>query len=259
MARDHEALMAELAALTEGLRTYRDTLAQKPLPHSYEETSYRAPDREDDIGWVPKRAARPRPLVRPVGVGATHALTDRDADSVASGEVLALAQPDWLFHVLTVSGPVDGLDRFRRAATGPGIIPWSDDRLIGEDLVDRLVREQPGPGAGTEAQGLIDRVLGLCRPSSRVVPLDLHALVPIPDDILALGPTDPRARSWLWTHWGTTQPLRQVIPVVDRPGAVPDVWSVSFWSADWTPWRALGKIRRGWPMLSLAVRPVYDP
>ncbi len=40
--------------------------------------------------------------------------------------------------------------------------------------------------------------------------LDLHRLVPIPGAILQLGEHDPVAVRWLWAHWGTTLPLRQV-------------------------------------------------
>ena len=35
------------------------------------------------------------------------------------------------------------------------------------------------------------------------------------------------------------------------------VW-LGFWSADWTPWRAILALRAHWPGLSIAVRPVYD-
>lgn len=41
-------------------------------------------------------------------------------------------------------------------------------------------------------------------------PLDLHRLIPISDAILALREDAPAARQGLWTHWSTTQPLRQV-------------------------------------------------
>ncbi|WP_426960079.1 hypothetical protein [Muricoccus radiodurans] len=38
-------------------------------------------------------------------------------------DVLALASPDWLFHHLDVTGPVEDLALFRLAAAGPGVIP----------------------------------------------------------------------------------------------------------------------------------------
>jgi hypothetical protein len=32
---------------------------------------------------------------------------------------------------------------------------------------------------------------------------------------------------------------------------------VTFWSADWTPWRALAQIAARWPSLQVEVRPTY--
>jgi len=37
---------------------------------------------------------------------------------------LALAHPDWLRQILTVSGPAAVMARFRAAAAGSGVIPW---------------------------------------------------------------------------------------------------------------------------------------
>jgi len=259
MARDHAALMAELQALTEDLRAYRDTLAQRPLAHRYEDTLPPETVVGDDAGWVPRRAARARHPVRPVGAGLSHPVAGLLPDVADTAEdVLASPQPDWLFHVLSVSGPSDELSRFREGAAGPGIIPWSDDRLIVEDLVDHLVLHDPWPGARQEAQGVVDRVMALCRPATGRVALDLQALVPVPETVLALGAQDPVARSWLWAHWGTTLPLRQVLPVASKPAVGPDSWVVSFWSADWTPWRALAQVQRNWPLLSFSIRPTYD-
>ena len=93
---------------------------------------------------------------------------------------------------------------------------------------------------------------------------DLHALVPVPQEVLRLGPDHPDALAWLWTHWGTTDALRSVISrqasgvsgTAESDGR--QVFAVSFWAADWTPWRALEKIRAGWPGLSFAVRPIYE-
>ena len=49
-------------------------------------------------------------------------------------------------------------------------------------------------------------------------PFDLHVLLPVPEPIRLLGPTHPTALSWLATHWGVTDRLRQV---VERPKATP--------------------------------------
>jgi hypothetical protein len=83
--------------------------------------------------------------------------------------------------------------------------------------------------------------------------------------VLRRGPDDPIALDWLWAHWGTTQTLRHVADdaaaTAGLRGRVPAgeaVWAVSFWSADWTPWRALEQIAACWPTLRCAVRPHYD-
>ena len=34
---------------------------------------------------------------------------------------------------------------------------------------------------------------------------------------------------------------------------------LAFWSADWTPWRAIARVRQDWPTLRLDVRPIYEP
>jgi hypothetical protein len=100
---------------------------------------------------------------------------------------------------------------------------------------------------------------------SLACPFDLQSLVPVPADLLRLGPDDPAALAWLWAHWGTTQALRHVtwvsLAFPDDPAApAPDetVFRVTFWSADWTPWRALAQLAAQWPTLRFAVRPSYD-
>ena len=86
--------------------------------------------------------------------------------------------------------------------------------------------------------------------------------MPVPFEILRLGPDDPRALAWLWEHWGTTWSLRQVVPapLAGIEAALPDMHAAfrcRFWAADWTPWPALGAVRRRWPELSVAVQPSY--
>ncbi len=179
---------------------------------------------------------------------------------------LALAHTDWLRNLLTVSGPAGEVGRFRAAARGTNAMPWHLD-LDHEE--SRLLA--PMAMLGPEARALArelgeviaarhDRVLahwtepGAC-------PLDLNRLIPVPDDILRLGADAPAARQWLWGNWGTTEKLRQVRLRDDQPdrrlrraGRV----MYEFFSADWTPWQAIRRLRQEWPTLIFDVRPCYD-
>ena len=86
---------------------------------------------------------------------------------------------------------------------------------------------------------------------SLACPFDLHALVPVPADILCLGPDHPEALDWLWAQWGTTHALRHVTAADDTGRPTKELAEIRFWSADWSPWRALEEIRAAWPLLWL--------
>ena len=184
---------------------------------------------------------------------------------------LRLPNPDWLHHRLTISGPADELARFRDAAAGAGLIPWHyDGARMEEDFFHLLVahpRELSLAGARIFARQLRDAVerrhaLAVsCVGRSRACPFDLHALVPVPADILALGPDEPAAVAWLWEHWGTTELRHVLIEPAHEPDAGLSAHTdlrLSFWSADWTPWRALAQIRSRWPRLRFEMRPSYE-
>lgn len=132
------------------------------------------------------------------------------------------------------------------------------------------------------------RALELAATGRAACPFDLQALIPVPAPVLALGPDHGQARLWLREHWGT-EALRRVETLPPAPGrstpgpGVPDPdapdpavrgsraepgppvgagadeeWRVRFFSADWSPWQALLRLRQDWPGLSLALQPVYD-
>ena len=89
---------------------------------------------------------------------------------------------------------------------------------------------------------------------------DLHALLPVPGEVLQLGPGDPIATAWLRAHWGVVQALRHVGlrgETHDRRLPRSARLAYEFWSADWTPWAALQALRRRWPALALDIRPDY--
>jgi hypothetical protein len=210
---------------------------------------------------------------------------------------LRLAHTDWLHHRLLITGPEAGLATLRTAAAGAGTVPWQlDFDHVEEDLFHLLLAPpappsrlspagpQHAPTGGLSLAGA--RILsGQLREAaahrhalaitqvghSRACPFDLHALLPVPDAILRCGPDDPAALAWLWTHWGTTQPLRHVAEAAAgaafetrasehaRAGAAGEaVWVLTFWSADWTPWRALARLATKWPTLRFDACPTYD-
>ena len=168
---------------------------------------------------------------------------------------------------------------FRAAARGAGVIPWHLDLDRLEEDCFHLLVSPPAPqhrtlslaGARIVAGQLRDAVgrrhdLAVARVGrSRACPFDLHALVPVPDALLRLGPDDPASLAWLWEHWGTTQALRHVAEDTAFSGAGRDrrppgdaAFAITFWSADWTPWRALARIAARWPALRFDTRPLYD-
>lgn len=184
---------------------------------------------------------------------------------------------DWLHHWLHITGPSGAVAAFRDAAAGAGIIPWQLDLDRTEEDLFHLLVAPAAPqqrtlrldGARILARQLRDAVerrhqIAVARVGrSRACLFDLHALLPVPDAILRLGPEEPEALAWLWEHWGTSDGLRHVDenkashPRDKRPSGQTD-FHVAFWSADWTPWRALVTLGRRWPALRFAVRPSYD-
>ena len=189
------------------------------------------------------------------------------------GEV-APAATDWLRNTLTVRGPAEAMAGFRGAAAGSGVIPWQLDldrleedwflpmaappdgvraiSLSGARILARRLREAT---AARHARALerLARGEGSC-------PFDLHRLHPVPPAVLQLGPDDPASQAWLWTHWGTTRALRHVraLPArLDGRRKYTDALAVKFWSADWSPWRAIVRLRRDWPKLTFDLAPDY--
>jgi len=237
----------------------------------------------DVAGAAERVSGDDRPALPPGRPRARTDVADTRESVRAAGEVLSLANPDWLEHHLAIIGLADQVARFRAAAAGAGVIPWHFDLDgVEEDLFHRLVAP-PAPhkrvlsavGARIVAGELRDamqrqRAMALARVGrSRACPFDLHALLPVPDHVLALGPDHPDALAWLWEHWGTTRSLRrvEVIPAPRSRVRLPEdaasepgqgAFHVGFWSADWTPWRALARLAETWPALRFRVQPLYD-
>jgi len=193
------------------------------------------------------------------------------ASHTAKNAPLCLPQTDWLYHRLAVTGPTTDLAAFRQAAAGAGTIPWSlDPRSLEEDWFHLLARPDHRElslagarilaGQLREAMARRHALAVSLVGRSRACPLDLHALVPVPAEILRLGPDHPDALAWLWQHWGTTEPLRHVAPSKVAPEPLPagqQALHLTFWSADWTPWRAFQQVGTDWPTLRMDVQPEY--
>jgi len=179
-----------------------------------------------------------------------------------------------LRHDLVVTGPPANVAALRAAAMGAGAIPWRypDPDLAEEDRVLALVNPPDGSQGlriaaarvlARQLRGAVEthheRVLTAVG-ISRACPFDLHALLPVPAEVLRLGPDDAASVAWLRTHWGTGQALRHVRLVADgedgrlRRSARLDY---VFWSADWTPWQAFSALRQRWPELAFNLRPDY--
>ena len=207
----------------------------------------------------------------------TRMAAEGRAGEGTTAEVLAPAHTDWLYHHLTAAGDPAGVAAFRAAAAGAGVVPWRHDLAQAAEDWFHLLAAPPPPQRRTlsleGARILAGQLRDAAEARQRLVAeragagwacaFDLHRLLPVPDRLLRLGPDHPEARAWLWARWGTTQALRHVVelPVPGRGQPRrrdPDLFWIGFWSADWTPWRAILAQRARWPDLRIDIRPVYD-
>jgi hypothetical protein len=187
--------------------------------------------------------------------------------------VPGVAAPGWTCHHLAVSGPAGEVAAFAAAARGAGVIPWRLDLDAVEEGVFALaVAEAPEQrsldvaGCRLLARQFRDRVAARQARAaalvgrSRACPLDLHALLPIPEPVLQLGPSHPEALAWLRGHWGTTDGLRRVV-TRDRPGLGRRLpcghGAVGYGfhtAAGEAPGAALARLGQDWPTLRLVLR-----
>jgi hypothetical protein len=190
-------------------------------------------------------------------------------------DALRLPHTDWLRHELVITGAPSELAAFEATAAGAGAIPWAYPNLDleEEDRVQALVQPPDGSrgldidSARVLARELREAIFGhqqkviATAAQSRACPFDLHKLLPVPAEILQLGPDHSASLAWLQTNWGTTRPLRHVLRLTGKPVTAKRKTArlrLEFWAADWTPWAAFSAIRRAWPALGFDIRPDYD-
>jgi hypothetical protein len=271
-----EALLAWL-----GTQTRSGAAAAPSESNRHPEGAVSAQDSADGDG-VADALTDDVPVTAPAAGASTIATrTTERTEAECRATSMRLAHTDWLHHRLAIIGMAEQLAAFRRAAAGAGVIPWQLDLDRMEEDVFHLLAAPPSTQPRTLSVAGARVLAGQVREAigrrheravarvgaSQACPFDLHALVPVPDEMLRLGPDDPVVLAWLWEHWGTTQPLRHVTEDVAasqeaRRGSVlaagQDAIRVTFRSADWTPWRAIGTVAKRWPELRFDVRPTYD-
>ena len=129
---------------------------------------------------------------------------------------------DWVSGRLLVTGPANTLAGFTAAARGAGVTPWVVDYdRMEEDAFHLAVSVPPAErslsveGCRTLARQYREKVQAHQARAAALVgrstacPFDLHALLPVPDPVLALGPAHPETAAWLATNWGVGE-LRHV-------------------------------------------------
>jgi hypothetical protein len=227
--------------------------------------------------WDAEPAApRPAPGVTPADPDAPQPKPKRRGrrPALVTRAITPAAAPHWLYHHLTISGPAAVVERFAAAARGSGVTPWQlDYAAIEEDIFARAVAQPASQrnltveGCRILARQFRERVeMRQARAAERVgrsfaCPFDLHALRPVPASILLLGPTHPDALSWLSTHWGITDRLRQVA-VRDNASTGRRlkrghaVIGYGFFTDGETPRAAVGHFEKRWPALRFLLVPL---
>jgi hypothetical protein len=164
-------------------------------------------------------------------------------------------------------------EKFAAAARGAGVIPWQLDYADVEETVFTLAISQPASRRNLTVEGCrilarqfrekVEARQGRAAAlvgHSFLCPFDLHALLPIPETILSLGPAHPTALAWMTAHWGMIDAPRQVT-VRDKPTMGRrlkknhSVVGYGFFTAGDTPQAAVDAIGSRWPALGFWLVP----
>ena len=225
-----------------------------------------------------RRPAETRQAVRRVMTVAGSPDTVRPDPAPVADPPIWPPDTDWLHHRLQVSGPAEAVALFTTAAQGAGIIPWVLDLArIEEDLFLLLAAAtspaapaQPVPGrcpdVGAAARRGLDGAAGSGERPGRIQPgvpaRPARAAAGAAGDPGAGAGPSGGARPGCGGTGAPTQALRHVArepaPAARKPkvsGA--GIEGLTFWSADWTPWRAFGELKQRWPALRFEIRPTY--
>ena len=184
--------------------------------------------------------------------------------------------PSWLYHHLVVTGPPNVVAAFVAAARGSGIVPWAPDgRAVEAWVFERAVSQPPRlrsltvEGCRVLARQFRERFEAHHARAtghvgcSQACPLDLHALLPVPDALLRLGADHPAAVAWVAEHWGTADGLRHAAVRLDLgPGRrLPrghGATCYGFFTGGGTPRAAVAQLGARWPGLRFVLRPRPD-
>jgi hypothetical protein len=86
---------------------------------------------------------------------------------------------------------------------------------------------------------------------------ELNALIPIPRSVLRKGLVEV-GLEWMWGNWGVRWPIRRVTFAIERRDtSVKPVAVFRFFSEDWSPWIAFGRMRGQWPELRIEMKARY--
>jgi len=141
------------------------------------------------------------------------------------GEILCLPNPEWLPHLLTVTGPPEPLMAFRKAASGPGTIAWQRDYArLEEDWVYTLLAPAPAE-RGISVHG------------ARIVASQMRALIerswkyarPIAPETKTARWISTRSSRYRTNCSGSDRRIRPCSPGYERTGARPGCCAMSRW------------------------------
>lgn len=209
----------------------------------------------------------------PAGRAAPDVLRPRPRGRRPQSARRTVAAPAWLYHHLVVTGPADGVRDFASAARGTGVTPWRLDGDAMEEDVFNIAVSRPPKERGLDVEGC--RILArqvreraeareardrARAAAGRTCPFDLHALLPVPEAVLRLGPAHPVSLAWLGEHWGVAGRPRHVTALPDPgpgrrlPRGAGIVGYGFFTATGETPVPAVARLAAGWTALRLALR-----